>query len=169
MLVLGLVIFLPLVLLLGRCVMSTGSDRILPASGHDFGEIAKVGDETMLLEAGSTGSELHKWATTGKGVHIFRVEDDIFQPGSAAIAPDGKVRIARFVKLVDANPGLGAHIFIGGQEGVSEHASSLLQSRAQQIQKELIADGVVSRVDATPPEFPNDKEAAVYISVAKRR
>jgi hypothetical protein len=168
MLVLGLIAFLSLALLLGRCVASIGTDRIMPASGHNLDEIAQLGDETMLLEAGSTGSEIHKWATTGKGVHTFRVEDSIFQPGSAAIAPDGKVRIARFVKLVDANPGLSANIFIGGNGRASEQHFSLLQARAQQVRKELIADGVVARIDAKPPELPNNRDAAVYISLAKR-
>ena len=164
MLVLGLIFFLALVLVLGKCVTSFGNDRILPASGHHYNEIAQVGDQTMLLEAGSTGSEIHKWATTGQGVHTFRVEDAIFQPGSAAITPDGKVRIARFVKLVDANPGLGANIFIGARE----QNSALLQARALQVQKELVADGVAARIEAMPPGLPSNNDAAVYIILAKR-
>lgn len=168
MLALGLILFLVLALLLGRSVATIGTDRILPASGHDYGEIAQLGDETMLLEAGSTGSEIHKWAMTGKGVHTFGLDEAIFQPGTAAISPDGKVRLGRFVKLVDAYPRIGANIFIAGNEGASAEQLSLLQGRAEQVRNELVAEGVVARVEAAPAQLRAAKGPSVYIGLSHR-
>src|SRR4249919_2874983 len=104
MLAFGLIILVALVLVLGKCVTSLGTDRIMQASGHDYSEIVQVGDETMLLERGSLGGKIHQWAGTGKGTYQFKVDDEVFLPGSAAPTPDGIVRIARFAKLMNDSP-----------------------------------------------------------------
>ena len=166
MLVLGLIFFLALVLVLGKCVMSVGNDRILQASGHQYNEIAQVGDETMHLERESVGAEIHQWAEAGKRSHIFKVEDAVFQSGSAVPAPDGSVQIARFAKLLNANPKITADIWI--PSSVSGQQLSLLQARAQALRKELLADGVSGlRIGTGRGEVPQTKEAAVFITLSK--
>ena len=165
MLVLGLIFFLALVLVLGKCVMSVGNDRILEASGHQYNEIAQVGDETMHLDRASVGAEIHQWAQAGKGSHIFKVEDVVFQPGSAVPTPDGSVQIARFAKLLNANQKVTADIWIPGS--VSGQQLSLLQARAETLRKELLADGVSGlRIGSGRGEMPQTKEAAVFITLS---
>lgn len=165
MLVLGLIFFLAIVFALGKCVMSLGNDRILQASGHHYKEIAQVGDETMHLEQESIGAEIHQWTQAGKGSHIFKVEDAVFQPGSAAPTPDGSVQIARLAKLLNANPKVTADIWI--PSSVSGQQLSLLQARAQALRKELLADGVSGlRIRSGAGETPQTKEAAIFVTLS---
>jgi hypothetical protein len=166
MLAFGLIIFLALVLALGKCVTSLGTDRIMQASGRDYGEIAQVGDETMLLEHGSLGGKIHHWAVTGKGTYLFEVDDAVFQPGSAAPTPDGIVRIARFAKLMNANPALTADISVPGNAGGQQ--LSLLQARAQSLRKQLVDNGVSgAHIRSTSGQMPPASEAAVFITLSK--
>jgi hypothetical protein len=166
MLAFGLIIFLALVLILGRCVMSLGTDRIVPASGHDYSEIVQVGDETILLEPESVGGKIHQWAGTGKGTYRFKVDDAVFQPGSAAPTPDGIVRIARFAKLMNDSPALTADISVPGNAGGQQ--LSLLQARAQSLRKQLVDDGVGGpRIRSASGQMPPASEAAVYITLSK--
>jgi hypothetical protein len=166
MLAFGLVIFLALVLVLGKCVTTLGTDRIVPASGHDYNEIVQVGDETLLLEPGSVGGKIHQWASTGKGTYQFKLDDAVFQPGSAAPTPDGVVRIARFAKLMNANPALTVDISVPGNAG-GQHLS-LLQARAQSLRKQLVDNGVGEpRIRSTRRQMPPASGTAVYITLSK--
>jgi hypothetical protein len=166
MIAFALIILLALVLILGRCVTSLGNDRIIQPSGHDYNEIVQVGDETMLLERGSVGGKIHQWAGTGKGTYLFKVDDAVFQPGSAAPTPDGIVRIARFAKLMNANPALTADISVPGNAGGQQ--LSLLQARAQSLRKQLVDNGVGGpRIRSTRRQMPPASEAAVFITLSK--
>ena len=166
MLVLGLIFFLVIVFALGKCVMSLGNDRILQSSGHHYNEIAQVGDETMHLEHESVGAEIHQWAQAGRGSHIFKVEDVVFQAGSAQPTPDGSVQIDRFAKFLNANPKVSADIWIPGS--VSGQQLSLLQARTQALRKELVADGVSGlRIRSGRGETPQTNEAAIFITLSK--
>jgi outer membrane protein OmpA-like peptidoglycan-associated protein len=166
MLAFGLIIFLVLVLVLGKCVMSLGTDRIVPASGHDYNEIVRVGDETILLEPESVGGKIHQWAGTGKGTYRFKVDDAVFQPGSAAPTPDGIVRIARFAKFMNANPALTVDISVPGKAGGQQFP--LLQARAQALRKQLVDNGVSEpRIRSTSGQMPPASEATVYVTLSK--
>jgi hypothetical protein len=140
-LAMGLVILAPLVVMLGNCVASRSGDAIL-APGADHDEIVQIGEHTMMLPRGSVGSRIHEWTISGTTAHLFEVDDAIFEPGSATLTPDGRVRIDRFARLMRHDPALRANISATGSDPATGQRDALMQAKIQQIRKELSAAGV---------------------------
>ena len=136
-----LVLLLPAAMLLRNCMGSSEAEKFVPPASVDFDEIVQVGETTMLLERGSIGSRIIEWhGTANSATHAVEVADAIFQRGSPLPTPDGRVRIGRFAELMRAHPALTAKIVVtaGGE-------APILQERAAQLRRELVAKGVADR------------------------
>lgn len=171
LLVMALVLLLPMALVLRNCAQSK-PDRFVQPSGHGYEEIAQIGGSTMLLERGSAGSRIFNWVGSGTDAYVFEVDDAVFEPGSAAPAPDGRVRIGRFAQLMTANPALHANIVASSSIRADAGQKSLLEARAQELRKALAASGVGgNRIESTSSTRESGKEdrSVIVVTLSRRR
>lgn len=131
-----------LLIALRSCV--TASSDEIPVSSFDDDSIVELADgSTIIAERGSLGREMVDWLRAGTiGEASFLLAGEPFQRGTAEPAPDGWGRITRFIAMMNANPGVKAHIVVFATESRDSEADQLASDRARRLQGELVTRGV---------------------------
>ena len=145
-LTLAIILFLtgPIVAL-RSCVQTTlDKDRVVISSQIDERLVSLKNGTTLVLEPGSIGYKMANWLKVGTTTtHQFSVGDEVFASGSAEPTPDGAHRVADFAQMMKAHPELTTQIMITTAKGIKTDVEDQLeQSRAQRLQREIVALGV---------------------------
>ncbi|MCL6684422.1 hypothetical protein [Sphingomonas alba] len=130
---------------LRSCVQTTlDKDRVVISSQIDERLVSLKNGTTLVLEPGSIGYKMANWLKVGTTTtHQFSVGDEVFASGSAEPTPDGAHRVADFAQMMKAHPELTTQIMITTAKGIKTEAEDQLeQSRAQRLQRDIVALGV---------------------------